>query len=86
MRFAIAACVQKYGNVSFVTVACVKCMRYGGGWGIIPLGGGGGVGIRDSDHIVFFSGIFFGGVHFFLSSGPLLPWFSGLLVPRYEDT
>ena len=41
MRLATAACMQKYGNVSFVTVACAKCMRYGGGWGTIPLGGGG---------------------------------------------
>ena len=47
MRLATAACMQKYGNVSFVTVVCAKCMRYGGGWGTIPLGGG--VGIRDPD-------------------------------------
>ena len=31
MRLATAACMQKYGNVSFATVACAKCMRYGGG-------------------------------------------------------
>ena len=47
MRLATAACMQKYGNVSFDTVACAKCLRYGGGWGTIPLGGG--VGIRDPD-------------------------------------
>ena len=42
MRFATAACMQKYGNVSFATVACAKCMRYGGrGGGPIPWGGGG---------------------------------------------
>ena len=51
VRLATAACVQKYGNVSFVTVACAKCMRYGGGgWGTIPLGGG--VGIRDPDSYI----------------------------------
>ena len=38
MRLATAACMQKYGNVSFATVACAKCMRYGGG----PYHGGGG--------------------------------------------
>ena len=41
MRLATAACMQKYGNVSFVTVARAKCKRYGGGVGTIPLGGGG---------------------------------------------
>ena len=40
VRLATAACMQKYGNVSFDTVACAKCLRYGGGWGTIPLGGG----------------------------------------------
>ena len=35
--------MQKYGNVRFATVACAKCMRYGGrGGGTIPWGGGGG--------------------------------------------
>ena len=38
VRLATAACMQKYGNVSFATVACAKCMRYGGG--TIPLGSG----------------------------------------------
>ena len=43
MRFATAACMQKYGNVSFATVACAKCMRYGGrGGGTHTMGGGGG--------------------------------------------
>ena len=42
MRLATAACMQKYGNVSFVTVACAKCMRYGGGVGDHTIGGGGG--------------------------------------------
>ena len=43
VRFATAACMQKYGNASFATVACAKCMRYGGrGGGPIPWGGGGG--------------------------------------------
>ena len=51
MRLATAACMQKYGNVSFVTVACAKCMRYGGGWGTMPLGGG--VGIRDPDSYIY---------------------------------
>ena len=46
MRFATAACMQKYGNVSFATVACAKCMRYGGG-GPIPWGGG--VATRDTE-------------------------------------
>ena len=41
MRFATAACMQKYGNVSFATVACAKCMRYGGRGGD-PYHGGGG--------------------------------------------
>ena len=49
MRLATAACMQKYGNVSFATVACAKCMRYGGGVGDHTIGGGGGVGIRDPD-------------------------------------
>ena len=42
MRFATAACMQKYGNVSFATVACAKCMRYGGRGGDPYHGGGGG--------------------------------------------
>ena len=42
MRLATAACMQKYGNVSFVTVVCAKCMRYGGGVGDHTIGGGGG--------------------------------------------
>ena len=50
MRLATAACMQKYGNVSFVTVACAKCMRYGGGGG--PYHWGGGVGIRDPDSYI----------------------------------
>ena len=33
VRFATAACMQKYGNVPFATVACAKCMRHGGGGG-----------------------------------------------------
>ena len=41
VRLATAACMQKYGNVSFVTVACAKCMRYGGGVGDHTIGGGG---------------------------------------------
>ena len=44
-HLATAACMQKYGNVSFATVACAKCMRYGGGDHTM----GGGVGIRDPD-------------------------------------
>ena len=37
--------MQKYGNVSFATVACAKCMRYGGrGGGTHTMGGGGGGG------------------------------------------
>ena len=52
MRLATAACMQKYGNVSFVTVACAKCMRYGGGVGDHTIGGGGGVGIRDPDSYI----------------------------------
>ena len=44
MRFATAACMQKYGNVSFATVACAKCMRYGGRGGDPYHGGGGGGG------------------------------------------
>ena len=51
VRLATAACMQKHGNVSFATVACAKCMRYGGGWGTIPLGGG--VGIRDPDSYIY---------------------------------
>ena len=46
VRLATAACMQKYGNVSFATVACAKRMRYGGGGGPYH---GGGVGIRDPD-------------------------------------
>ena len=42
MRLATAVCMQKYGNVSFATVACAKCMRYGGGGGGPYHGGGGG--------------------------------------------
>ena len=41
VRLATAACMQKYGNVSFVTVVCAKCMRYGGGGGPYHWGGGG---------------------------------------------
>ena len=41
-RFATAACMQKYGNVRFATVACAKCMRYGGRGGGPYHGGGGG--------------------------------------------
>ena len=41
VRLATAACMQEYGNVSFATVACAKCMRYGGG-GDHTMGGGGG--------------------------------------------
>ena len=52
MRLATAACMQKYGNVSFVTVACAKCMRYGGGGGG-PYHWGGGVGIRDPDSYIY---------------------------------
>ena len=49
MRFATAACMQKYGNVSFATVACAKCMRYGGrGGDPYHGGGGGGVATRDT--------------------------------------
>ena len=44
VRLATAACMQKYGNVSFVTVACAKCMRYGGGGGPYHWGGGWGPG------------------------------------------
>ena len=44
MRFATAACMQKYGNVSFATVACAKCMRYGGRGGDPYHEGGGGGG------------------------------------------
>ena len=44
MRFATAACMQKYGNASFATVACAKCMRYGGRGGDPYHGGGGGGG------------------------------------------
>ena len=51
MRFATAACMQKYGNVSFATVACAKCMRYGGG-GPIPWGGG-GVATRDTEPYIY---------------------------------
>ena len=40
MRFATAACMQKYGNVRFATVACAKCMRYGGRGGDHTMGGG----------------------------------------------
>ena len=43
MRLATAACMQKHGNVSFVTVARAKCMRYGGRVGDHTIGGGGGV-------------------------------------------
>ena len=39
--------MQKYGNVSFATVVCAKCMRYGGG--TIPWGG---VGIQDPDSYI----------------------------------
>ena len=53
VRLATAACMQKYGNVSFVTVACAKCMRYGGGVGDHTFGGGGGVGIRDPDSYIY---------------------------------
>ena len=44
VRFATAACMQKYGNVRFATVACAKCMRmrYGGRGGDHTMGGGGG--------------------------------------------
>ena len=50
MRFATAACMQKYGNVSFATVACAKCMRYWGrGGGTHTMGGGGGVATRDTE-------------------------------------
>ena len=52
MRLATAACMQKYGNVSFVTVACAKCMRYGGG-GVGNHTIGGGVGIRDPDSYIY---------------------------------
>ena len=41
MRLATAACMQKHGNVSFVTVARAKCMRYGGRVGDHTIGGGG---------------------------------------------
>ena len=55
MRLATAACMQKYGNVSFVTVACAKCMRYGGGGvGDHTIGGGGGLGsgiLCTSNHV-----------------------------------
>ena len=60
VRLATAACMQKYGNVSFATVACAKCMRYGGGWGTIPLGGGtiplggGGLGSGIRTHIYIY--------------------------------
>ena len=49
VRLATAACMQNYGNVSFVTVACAKCMRYGG-VGDHTIGGG--VGIRDPDSYI----------------------------------
>ena len=42
MRLATAACMQKFGNVSFVAMACAKCMRYGGGGGGGPYHWGGG--------------------------------------------
>ena len=54
MRFATAACMQKYGNVSFATVACAKCMRYGGrGGGTHTMGGGGGVATRDTEPYIY---------------------------------
>ena len=55
MRFATAACMQKYGNVSFATVACAKCMRYGGRGGDPYHGGGGGGGWQHGTrhHICF---------------------------------
>ena len=44
--------MQKYGNVSFATVACAKCMRYGGrGGGPIPWGGG--VATRDTEPYIY---------------------------------
>ena len=46
VRFATAACMQKYGNVRFATVACAKCMRYWGRGGTIPWGG---VATRDTE-------------------------------------
>ena len=50
MRFATAACMQKYGNVSFATVACAKCKMYevwGEGGGTHTMGGG--VATRDTE-------------------------------------
>ena len=41
VHLATAACMQKYGNVSFVTVARAKSKRYGGGGGPYHWGGGG---------------------------------------------
>ena len=57
MRFATAACMQKYGNVSFATVACAKCMRYGGRGGDPYHGGGGGVATRDTEPYMFASNL-----------------------------
>ena len=51
MRFATAACMQKYGNVSFATVACAKCMRYGGRGGGDPYHGG--VATRDTEPYIY---------------------------------
>ena len=52
VRLATAACMQKYGNVSLVTVACAKCMRYGGGGvGDHTIGRGGGLGSGIRTHI-----------------------------------
>ena len=78
MRFATAACMQKYGNVSFATVACAKCMRYGGrGGGPIPWGGGGG---GNTGH---------GTIYTWNPNDPCFEWSSGLLLeglnPKIED-
>ena len=54
MRFATAACMQKYGNVSFATVACAKCMRYGGRGGDPYHEGGGGWQHGTRNHIYIY--------------------------------